>query len=235
MMEKSAKFCSVAKLIGLIVVLAGLTACGGVNFVRGDIDPLKGTERVGVLVAKHEVYKSGGFQYQNISDKLNEDAAAKMGDHIKGQLAKKGFSPVIIPAGGKVAAMVQRYKELPRSSRKVLSKPDAANLGDLHELFQENGIDYILLYEGESLARRGALQNLTAASVATGLGVALNSMVITGPAKGFTITYTSTLDASGKLNFYNREQFSKKGDIFSLADREEIAEAIVNGWINTRK
>lgn len=224
------------QVLMLAVVMSGLTACGGTNFVRSNIDPLKGTEKVGVLVVRHEIVKQGMVSFVSISDKLNEGASAMVGSDLESQIAKKGFTPILIPANDKVAAIVQKYKDLPRSGRRVVSDPQEAEFGDLHELFKEHGVDYILFYEGESVPRKGALGSFASAGVSLGISVLTSSVVSSGlPARGFTITYTGAMGPNGKLSYYNREQFTKKGDFFSTTEREGMMEAVVNGWAASQK
>lgn len=230
---KSQMFKLVAKVILLVVVMAGLTACGGATFVKGGIDPLKGGEKVGVLVTSFQVNDKGLWGPEHISDKLDADAVAKMGDLLKDHLTKKGFTPVMVPTSDKVAALVKKYNELPRNGRKVISDPDTADLGDLREMFRENGVDYLIVFEGESIIKRSALQSVTGATVAAGMSLALSSVVSSGSSKGITVTYTGVLGPDGKFSFYNREQFVKNGDILSSVQRHGIAEAAVTGWLNS--
>lgn len=225
----------IAKMVLAVVMMAGLTACGGATFVKGS-DPLKGGEKVGVLVASYQINSSyGGMHGTHISDKVDAEASVKMGDALKEDLVKKGFTPVMIPATVKTAELVKKYKELPRNFRRVVSDPNAADLGDLHDLFKENGIDRLLLFEGESTVAPSMTQNLTKAAVATGMSIAIGSVVSGGHTKPATFTYTSVVEPNGKLSFYNREQYTKNGDFYYYTDREKMAEHAVAGWIDSTK
>lgn len=232
---KSANFKMAVKLLMLVFIMSALTGCGGANFVRGNMDPLKGNEKVGVLVIRHEVWQQKLFGNVSISDKLDRLAAEKVATELNDQLAKKGFTPIVLPASEKMAALAKSYKDLPRSGRHVVNDPQVADFGDLRGLFKEYGIDHILVYEGECVPRKGALASFGAAGLNLGIGLITNSIISTGPAKGFTITYTGIVEPNGKLAYYNREQFTKKGDFFSADQRKDMLEAIIDEWAQAQK
>lgn len=218
----------IAEFLAMLTLAVLLNGCG-VTFVRNGVNPLKGNERVGILVT-HRIEAQGTWKGRHISDKLDDQASTIMAELLKDQLRQKGFEAKIIEPRDRVSAIIKRYKELPRNFRQVVSDPDAAELGDLHDLFATNEIDRLLLFEGVSVVRPSALQSFTNAAVSIGLSVALNTVVASSYAPPVSITYTSRVAPDGKFEYYNREQFTKHGDFFSVPDRQGIAENTVEKW-----
>lgn len=221
------------KVLAIVLTMLALTGCG-TTFANKSMLPLKGTETVGVLIAKYEVQKYGLFSYVHIHEKVDKAAADKMTEIFKDKLLKEGLTPVVIPADEKVANLVKRYKDAPRNFRRVISEPEKVDLGDLTELFKEKNLDYLLVYEAESVIRPSALQNFVSAGVSTAIGLALNS-VVDGSSDVRTISYTGIVGRDGKFSYYNREQFTKNGDIASPVHRDIMGEATVKGWVDSRK
>jgi len=223
------------KVLAIILAMFALTGCGGATFAKSSMDPLKGSERVGILVAKYEVQRPGGLHKGiHIHEKVDKVAADKMADVLKDKLARQGFTPVVIPVDEKVAELVNKYKAAPRNFRRIISEPEKVELGDLTELFNENNLDYLLVYEGESVIRPSALQSFVSAGVSTAIGLALNT-VVGGGGTPSTFTYTGIAGRDGKFSYYNREQFTKTGDIAAPLDRDIMAEAVVKSWMDSRK
>ncbi|WP_224962646.1 hypothetical protein [Geomonas subterranea] len=224
------------KVLVLAVVTFALTGCGGATFVKGDMNPLKGGERVGVLIAKQEMKDpTKGFNGARISDEFDKEVADKVAVKLKDKLAAKGFAPVIVPADEKTTDLLKKYKNAPRNFRKVISDPESLDLGKLDELFKSTGIDILLVYEGESTIRPSAASGNVKAGVGVGTGLLLGAHGLASSGKPSTFAYTGIVERNGKFSYYNRQQFTKEGDILDRADADTMAEAVVNGWLKERK
>lgn len=229
--KTNSRFTLAVKVLMLAVVMSGLTACSGATFVKSGMDPLKGNERVGIVVPEYKLYRRAMIGAPiHLSDKVDVLAAARMGDSLKGHLLKKGFTSVIIPASDKVAAMVKRFNDAPRDG-KNLSDPSVANLGDLRELFKENDINYIMLLDGEAVVPNSGAHKLTQAAIETAAALALRSIVYSGNFKGAVTTRTTVVEPDGKVSFYKELKFAKD----FTEDRDEIATETIKRWTNSRK
>lgn len=222
------------KVLVLAAATFALTGCGGATFVKGDMDPMKGGERVGILIAKQEIkVPTGGMNGTHISDEFDKQVGEKVAAKLKDKLAAKGFTPVIVPADEKTADLLKKYKEAPRNFRRVISSPKSLELGELDDLFKISGIDILLVYEGESVAKPSSLSVKAGVGVATGLLFGAHGLA--SSAKPSTFTYTGIVERDGKLSYYNREQFTKTGDILDLGDADKIVDSVVSGWLKERK
>lgn len=233
-MMKTGMMMATIKLLAMIVMMSALSGCGGATFTKGNMNPFKDNEKIGILVAKYEVLSPGMFTSVHVHEKVDKAVADKMTEVMKEKLIRSGFTPVVIPADEKVADLVKRYKSVPRNFRRVISEPDKVDLGNLDELFKENGINFLLVFEGESVIRPTALKSFLSAGVSTAVGLAFNT-VVGGGGQPFTYTYTGVAERDGTLSYYDREQFSKHGDVLAPQDRDGIGEAIVRGWVKSRQ
>lgn len=196
--------------------------------------PLKGNEKVGVVVPEYKLYKINPFigPPVHLNDKLDELAVARMSEAITKELTQKGFTAVVLPANEKTAALLKRFKELPRTE-KVLSDPAVVDLGDLYDLFKENGIDTLMLLDGNAIVPNSGIQKLTEAAIETAIALSIKSVVTSGNFKGAATTRTTMVDSTGKVNFYKEIKFVKDCDF--TKDRDSIAERTINEWVASRK
>lgn len=223
------------KFLVLAAATFALMGCGGATFAKSGMGSIKGTERVGILIAKQEMKVPTGLNGTHISDEFDKEIGDKVAVKLQGKLAAKGFTPVIIPADEKTADLLKKYKEAPRNFRRVISSPEALELGDLSELFKSTGIDILMVYEGESVAKPTAGQLGVKAGVGVGTSLLFGAHGLASSAKPSTFTYTGIVERNGSLSYYNREQFTKGGDMLSPAESDEMAEAVVRGWLKERK
>ena len=225
-----------AKLVAVIALIVLAGCGGGATFTQGGLDPLKGSEKVGIIVTSYQIMTHGKWIHgDHVSDKVDAEATKMAAPLLMARLVEKGFTPVLIPATAQSAELIQKYRDLPRNFRRVVSEPDSANLGDLHDLFRENGIDCLILFEGESTLPTSALNSFTSAALSTGISMAIGSVVPGNYAPPVTFTYTGVVGSDGKFSFYNREQFTKHGDFTYLPDRTKIVEHAIDGWVESRK
>lgn len=228
----TALFAKLAAKVFVLALLFGLTACGG-NFVKGGMPPLNGNEKVGILIARQHVLKSAGLKDVMVSEKVNKIAADKISENISAQLAKQGFTPVIIPAE-KVPELVKVYMAAPRYPHHTIDNPEAMALDGISATFKEYGIDSLLIFEADSTIKASAISSFTGAATAASIGLLTGTLTGSGSGRPNSITYTSILEPNGKLSYYNREQFTKTGDITSPLDRDIMAETIVKRWAKAR-
>jgi len=215
-------------MMAMVVVLAGC----GTTFTRR-VDPLKSSETFGVVVLQ-QISVPGKLSAVHVSDKIDTQAAEVMGKVLEEQFQQKGYGVKIIPAD-KAADLVAKYKGLPRNFRRVVSDPDKAELGDLKALFKENGIDRLLIYEGESVARPSAVVQAYETAATLLISALGGSAMGVSTWKPISFTYTSAVTEDGRFCMYNREQFTRNGDWFYYPDRKGMVEAAVTGWLKEMK
>lgn len=229
---KSANFKMAVKLLMLVVIMSALTACGGATFVKGGMDPLKGNEKVGVVVPEFKLYKINPVfgPPVHLHDKLDELAVAKMKDAAIKELTQKGFTPVVLTANEKTAALLKKVNDLPKKD-KTVADPATADLGDLHELFKEQGLDYLLVLDGDAVLPNSALHNIVAGVLDTAVGLVIGSVVDSGHFKGAFATRTGIVGADGKYSYYKELKYPKN----FITAREDVVADILNNWIASRK
>jgi len=219
----------VSTMVSLLVALVALSGCGA-TFAKNGSAHLKGGETVGVLIPSFKVMKIGFVSNEHINEKVDAEAAGMMADQLREVLVNRGYNVKIIVVNDATADLVKRYMALPRNFRRVVSDPEAADLGNLHALFKENGIDQLVMLEGETNLRPNALGAFSDAAIRTGIALATGA-VSSSAARPTSFTYTSSVTPEGKFSFYNREQFTKNGDFLYYPDRKAMAEHAVDGWL----
>ena len=218
-------------LLILVCMLFALAGCSGATFVRNPAPVHAGT-RVGILIPSYQLSARGAFDLKPFAPAIQARASELMVKDLETQFQARGFTAKLLVPSTQVTAAVERYKALPRNFRKVISKPEAAHLGDLKSVFKRNDVDRIILLEGESIVPSSALRTFAVSTASLAASLAMHSVIPFSGAKPTTVTYVSEVNPDGTLSYYNREQFTRAGNFLDSSERAKIAQHAVDGWLD---
>ncbi|QEM66742.1 hypothetical protein FO488_00275 [Geobacter sp. FeAm09] len=209
----------------MIVVVMMLGGCGSsfknVNSVCIEgptASSISAPRRVGVLVVGSKTKKS---------TKIAER-------HLVGALRDSGLNAHAVEQSSAVGAFLMNYGALGRSTAEGINSPCTANLGNLNKIFEDEGIDTLIAYDGTEEGEAtvfGTLVGFADAAANVGLSAATRTVIPRStPAKqtynAVTVNHISIITPDGKISRYVSGVLPRQNERLYESERVEIAKQL---------